>query len=299
LNTPPRARMHIGHVALRSPNPELTATHLVQTLGLTQTARSNTEILLSTRGGHHDVQLITSGACGLDHLGLQVESQQDFDTLHHALTASDVEILAEGIEEPGFDRAMRFAAPGGVMCEVYTEHTPIEADVEAPRDGARKLGHVTLFSTEATELVRFFTDVLGFRESDRFGGRVTWLRCDADHHGIAVSGAAHDRLHHYAFELQDFSAIGRYCDRLSRLGKRLIWGPGRHGPGANLFTYTPDPDGAIVEAYADMQRIDNEAVHRLGDWDQVDGALNLWGPPSPANFGELGVPSRGRASQSA
>jgi catechol 2,3-dioxygenase len=291
--------MHIGHVALRSSHPELTATQLVETLGLTQTARSDTEILLSAGRGHHDVQLITSDACGLDHIGLQVEGQQDFDALRDALIGADVEILADGIQEPGFDRALRFAAPGGVMFEVYTEHTPIEADVEAPRDGARKLGHVTLFSTEAEELVRFLTDVLGFRESDRFGGRVTWLRCDVDHHGIAVSAAAHDRLHHYAFELQDFSAIGRYCDRLSRLGKRLIWGPGRHGPGANLYTYTPDPDGAIVEAYADMQRIDNEATHRLGKWDHVDGALNLWGPQSPANFGELGVPSRGNARRSA
>jgi catechol-2,3-dioxygenase len=287
--------MHIGHVALQSPAPGLTATHLADTLGLAQTARTDTEILLSTRSGHHDVQLITSDASGLDHVGLQVEEPQDFDALRAALIASEVEILAEGIQEPGFDRALRFVAPGGVMFELYTEHAPSEAEVEAPRDGARKLGHVTLFSTHAAELVGFLTDVLGFRESDRFGGRVTWLRCDADHHGIAVSAAAHDRLHHYAFELQDFSAIGRYCDRLSRLGKRLIWGPGRHGPGANLYTYTPDPDGAIVEAYADMQRIDNEAMHRLGEWDHVDGALNLWGPQSPADFGELGVPNRGNA----
>jgi hypothetical protein len=37
------------------------------------------------------------------------------------------------------------------------------------------------------ELVAFWGEGLGFRVSDRTGG-ITWMRCDADHHGLAVGG---------------------------------------------------------------------------------------------------------------
>jgi len=282
--------MHIGHVALRSPTPGLTATHLTESLGLSQTTSDDGQILMSVAGQHHGVQLIPGEAPGLDHIGLRVEDWRALDGLRDRVVAAGAKILSESTDEPGIEHVLRFVGPAGVAFEVYTTAPRDLTASLIPADGARKLGHVTLFSESAKELLEFLTTALNFRESDSFGSRVTWLRCDADHHGIAVSLAPQDRLHHYAFELQDWSAIGRYCDRLSGLGKRLTWGPGRHGPGLNLYTYTPDPDGAIVEAYADLMRIDDEANYRPVRWDKVDGALNLWGPESPEFFRDLGVP---------
>ena len=89
----------------------------------------------------------------------------------------------------------------------------------------------------------------------------------------------------------DWGAIERYADQLARLGKRLVWGPGRHGPGRNLYTYTADPDNAIVEAYADLLIISDESNYVPINWNASgDAALNLWGPPPPSDYRDYGTP---------
>ena len=50
-------------------------------------------------------------------------------------------------------------------------------------------------------MTQFLVELLGFRVTDVFGDRITWLRCDTDHHGIGLVSAGKNELHHYAFEL--------------------------------------------------------------------------------------------------
>ena len=57
-----------------------------------------------------------------------------------------------------------------------------------------KIGHVVLNVTDIQRSVRFYTEVLGFKVSDVYpaemdpGGTVV-LRCNADHHGVALVGS--------------------------------------------------------------------------------------------------------------
>ena len=157
---------------------------------------------------------------------------------------------------------------------------------------ARRLGHVSFAAPDCSDMRRFLTDVLDFRLTDTLGERVSWLRCDHEHHGIAlVNAGTASTLHHYAFQLENWGAIQRYCDGLALNGKSLVWGPGRHGPGRNLYSYLPDPDNAIVEAYADLLEIWDEGSYKPIDWsDRGEAALNLWGPMPPPHWREYGVP---------
>ena len=89
----------------------------------------------------------------------------------------------------------------------------------------------------------------------------------------------------YAFEVENWSALERYCDHLAHLGRTLVWGVGRHGPGRNLYAYAPDPENVIVEAFADLLHVQNEATYVPIDWSDLgDRALNLWGPPPPPDW---------------
>src|SRR5205823_5770567 len=72
------------------------------------------------------------------------------------------------------------------------------------------------------------------------------------------------RLHHTAFELRDWEHVKLACDHLAANGVGLIWGPGRHGPGHNVFTYHDDPDGNVVELFCELDTISDE---RLGCFD--------------------------------
>src|SRR6476646_11435121 len=58
-----------------------------------------------------------------------------------------------------------------------------------------KIGHVVLMSSDLERSVRFYTGVLGFSVSDVYPetmmkGRMVFMRCAADHHGVALVGAA-------------------------------------------------------------------------------------------------------------
>ena len=62
-------------------------------------------------------------------------------------------------------------------------------------------------------------------------------------------------------------------------------------PGRNLFTYLPDPDNTIVEAYADLLLVRDDANYQPIDWStRGPSALNLWGPLAPSDWREYGVP---------
>ena len=132
--------------------------------------------------------------------------------------------------------------------------------------------------------------MLGFRVSDRLG-RVAWLRCDADHHGLAITpGPEGTTLHHHAWQTQDLGTLASYCDSLIADGLTLKWGPVRHGPGFNLATYLPDSAGGLVEVFADLLQIPDDAGYIPTDWSDEPNTLNLWGPPLPDDFLTFGLP---------
>jgi catechol 2,3-dioxygenase-like lactoylglutathione lyase family enzyme len=284
--------MHIGHLALRATDVERSATFLTDILGLRRTHEENGAVSLSCNEKHHEIELLPGDRAGIDHLGLEVEDERDLDALRDALIASGARILSETPQEPGLRQAIRALAPTGLVLELYTgmAREPLSVEHYMP-PLARRFGHVTFAVTDREEMERFLIDVLDFRITDTLSDRVSWLRCDTDHHGIALVQAGKAELHHYAFELENWGAIERYADHLAFLGQRLVWGPGRHGPGRNLYTYLPDPDNTIVEGYADLLVVPDDANYRPIDWSgRGEAALNLWGPMPPPGWRDYGVP---------
>src|SRR5690606_29828248 len=115
------------------------------------------------------------------------------------------------------------------------------------------------FVKDAQESARFYTDVLGFRWSDWLEDFFVFMRCNADHHAMNFLSSERRGLYHVAFELKDFAHLGRSCDILAEHGQRILWGPGRHGMGHNIFNYHRDPDGNIVELFAELDRMSDES----------------------------------------
>ena len=97
--------------------------------------------------------------------------------------------------------------------------------------------------------------MLGFRVSDAAEDAVIWLRCNQDHHGIALLNAGHAKVNHYAYDLADWNDVKRMCDHLWRNDVPIIYGPSRHGPGHNIFIYVPDPAGNVIELTTELEQI--------------------------------------------
>jgi catechol 2,3-dioxygenase len=288
--------MHIGHVALRVTDLERSVAHVTNVLGLHERARSDGEVLLSSNEKHHELQLIAADAAALDHIGLEVEGGDELARVRASALAAGAEMLEEARGEAGIGDAIRFVGPAGMVYEVYDgmDREPLSTNTYL-RPGIRKLGHLSFACENPVEVVAFWRDALGFRISDVAGG-LTWMRCDNDHHGLAVSPRPHGNvLHHHAWQTQDWGALGQYCDDIARAGLTLSWGPVRHGPGFNVATYLPDPDGVIIEVYADLLQIDDERAYTPVDWSNEPRALNLWGPLPGEDLLMAGIPLPGIA----
>ena len=148
------------------------------------------------------------------------------------------------------------------------------------------------FTPQLAELQTFYEELLGFKWSDTIGDFFVFLRCNADHHAANFLASQKYRdMHHIAYEMRDPAHLITMLDHLAKAGHRLHWGPGRHGPGHNLFTYHKDPDGNTIELFTqlDMMHDENKGYWEPRPWHEsfplhpktweVDVAtVNLWGP---------------------
>jgi catechol 2,3-dioxygenase len=127
-----------------------------------------------------------------------------------------------------------------------------------------KIGHVVLMVTDLRRAVDFYTGVLGFMVSDVYPetmmkGRMVFMRCAADHHGVALVGAApgaslQRELHHLAFEVATLDEVFRARDWLRAQGVKIEF-EGRRRAGCQVAVEFRDPDGHWLEIYWGLDQV--------------------------------------------
>jgi catechol-2,3-dioxygenase len=280
----------IGHVGLRVTDLEACVDHAEAVLGLNVAERSGDEVFLACGGQHHALHLVRDGRPAVDHLGLVAGGPDELELLAGRL--ADEGIAAESRPGPHVERSLVFRGPEGFAFEVYTGMASGPSDYATAGIRPRRLGHVNVRVTDTGRMAAFLQRVLGFRVSDVIGdGAAYFLRCNHDHHGVAVT-TGRAMLHHHAWEVRDVSELVNLCDLLDVRGVGVLWGPVRHGAGENIAVYHRDPSGVVVEHYTDMERIYDDGSPRSGRWAADDPRwLSRWAPAAlTGDFRELGLP---------
>ena len=185
--------------------------------------------------------------------------------------------------DPAGGIGLKFKDPHGRVFQVV--HGDECREAEPPvRDRPVRLTHVVLNSHAVDETQAFLQHALGFRLADRTG-IMAFMNCDSDHHTIAIGISDNDALNHIAFLMPDFESVMRGGGRMRDAGFPIQWGPGRHGPGNNLFNYFIDPFGVVIEYTADVEQIDESyEAHGPDHWKWPPGRVDQWGispPPGP------------------
>jgi catechol 2,3-dioxygenase-like lactoylglutathione lyase family enzyme len=127
-----------------------------------------------------------------------------------------------------------------------------------------KIGHVVLMTADLERAVKFYTGVLGFRVSDVYPetmmkGRMVFMRCAADHHGVALVGQApgassQHEMHHMAFEVSTLDEVFAARDWLKRNGVKIEF-EGRRRAGCQVAVEFRDPDGHWLEIYWGLDQV--------------------------------------------
>ena len=147
-----------------------------------------------------------------------------------------------------------------------------------PSFTVRKLGHVVLNVTDLEASVRFYTDVLGLSVSDRYPdsmvpGGMVFMRCNTDHHGVALVGGAgkleRSSLNHFAFEVGTPDEVFRARAWLRKRGVTIVF-EGRRRAGCQLAVEFRDPDGNNLEIYWGIDQVGTSGyVRPPSEWRQA------------------------------
>jgi catechol 2,3-dioxygenase-like lactoylglutathione lyase family enzyme len=184
--------------------------------------------------------------------------------------------LVSVVNEPGGGEGVIVTGPDGERFRFLSGVGPVEP-LPAQRDMPRRLTHVVLNATDAEASGDFVEQALGFKVSDRTRGMV-FVRCDDSHHSTAFARAGFASLNHIAFEMEDIDAVMRGVGRMRDIGLAAAWGPGRHGPGDNVFAYFIAPFGPVIEYSTAVEKVDE--TYTTGapeDWTWPENRIDQWG----------------------
>ena len=176
-------------------------------------------------------------------------------------------------DEIGAEREVH-GPEGERYCFVFERET---TEQSRHPDRPIELSHVVLNSANVDAAERFAVEQLGCKVSDRTK-HMTFVRCNRKHHCIAYARAGFASLNHIAFDMPSLESVMRGIGRLRDAGYPAVWGPGRHGPGHNVFGYFIGPHGGVIEYTAEVQEIDES--YRVGgpdDWQWPPGRIDHWG----------------------
>ncbi|TCU60747.1 glyoxalase/bleomycin resistance protein/dioxygenase superfamily protein [Novosphingobium sp. PhB57] len=178
-------------------------------------------------------------------------------------------------EDLGGGQGVLVELPEGTILRFLVDATEVEPI--AGRDLPVKLTHVVFNAADAEACGDAVEDVLGFRVSDRTKGMV-FVRCNDSHHSTAFARAGFASLNHVAFEMEDMDAVMRGIGRLRDHALVPAWGPGRHGPGANVYAYFIAPFGPVIEFSTAVEKVPEDyKVGAPDDWTWPAGRIDQWG----------------------
>lgn len=134
----------------------------------------------------------------------------------------------------------------------------------------KKLGHVVLSVSDIERSTRFWTEIMGFKVSDRNERGMVFFRNATDHHTIALIPAEQKNelpkrgqvgFDHVALEVSSVAELFKIRDFLRAKGVKIFY-EGRRGPGGNPGVEFYDPDGYQIEIYAGMDQIGTDGKSR-------------------------------------
>jgi catechol 2,3-dioxygenase-like lactoylglutathione lyase family enzyme len=237
--------------------------------------------LRGTGDQHHALQLTAADRNGLGRITFAVGTPAEVDQAARRLDARGIPLVSGpgATDAVGGGYGLQFADLEGRVIELLADTLAV------PRLGSEDavpvgVTHVVLNTVDIDAAVEFYRDVLGMRVSDWSEHQMAFMRCNTDHHSIAFNQAQWTSVNHVAYEMPTVDHFMRGIGRLRHHGVLPLWGPGKHGPGDNTFSYFADPAGLVCEYTSGIAQIDEDRwLCRV--WRRVPELSDLWGTAGP------------------
>ena len=277
-------------VALTVPDLTLAEDFFTRTWHLQVVARTDNALYLRGAGSDHHLLALhhAPGAARILHITLRARSLNALSLAAQKTVAAGGHVLAPTapLTEPGGGQAVTLTDPDGRVFRLVYEDEQLDT-IDSP-DMPLRLAHVVLNSSHVENTRQFMETALDFSMSDRTR-IMAFMRCNNDHHSVALGDTDNNALNHIAFLMPDIDAVMRGGGRMQDAGFPIEWGPGRHGPGDNAFNYFIGPFDLVIEYTAEVEQIDDSyQTGQPSDWTWPPGRVDQWGisPPPSARLKE-------------
>lgn len=179
----------------------------------------------------------------------------------------------QGLKSPAVEELRQIAPPAGLPFSLA------------------KLGHVVIKVRDMKRSVEFYTGVLGLRVSDVYPdtmmkGGMVFLRCNTDHHCLALigglqGGPAERGMHHFAFEVATLGEVLRAREHLRRTGVKIDF-EGRRRAGCQIAIEFRDPDDHHLEIYCFLDQVGSDGrVRPPEEWREETTLEDAIAHPAP------------------
>jgi catechol-2,3-dioxygenase len=283
-----------SHATFVTPDVERQTDYFSQVVGLAVAGKQNGHVHMATKVGDLVLEVNKGSQPACIRLSFQVDPQTSLADVRKGLDAEGIKSDERSDAAPGIPKAVVFKDPKGTELEIFAEQKPIAGNQQVAGIGPLKLGHLAFCVDDCKAYADFYCKVMGFRVSDWIEDWFVFLRCGPDHHTINFVQGKRTMMHHVAFELKDWAQVQSAMDFLGSKNINLAWGPGRHGPGHNIYTYHRNPDDQIIELFTELDKMLDESLgyfdprpwhrdhpQRPKVW---DNRRDIWGMPPNADY---------------
>lgn len=269
-HTAVEASAYLHHIRMLSADPLALMNFYCGTMQMALMRQSGDDYYLAGPGRQ---LIIGKGARGtLARIAFATRDRRGLDAMKSRATQEGLSPRASST--PLMQDAFAVTDPDGTEVVFGTAlPAPQPAGIKGP------LQHLALATRRIEPIIDFYHGKLGFAVSDRIeteDGRLMscFMRSNHEHHTVTVFVQDRQGMDHHAYETGEWNGIRDWCDHFAARGIPLFWGPGRHGPGNNLFAFIEDPDGNRIEISAELEVVHDRPVKR---WPHTEHTVNLWG----------------------
>jgi catechol 2,3-dioxygenase len=315
---------HAGSIDLGTKDIEKSLWFFRDILGMEEVERDGDVAYLRAfqELGHHSLVLRQQDEAVVNAYSFRTKRRQDVELFHDYLTELEVEsVEVPAGTEKGRGTAVRFMLPGGEhpFELFYDMDKPLAAEELRSRLpsnssrrrglGVRRLDHFNVQTSPSTinQAEQWVRDHLGFKRREYAylpesptTVMASWMSVTPQVHDLAIVANRQElsgRLHHLAYNLENFSDALTAADILRDLDVSFGVGPGKHGIGQAMYLYVHDPGSDHrVELYAGGYLIFDPDWQAI-EWkpEEFPEGLTWYGDPIDTRPGSRGRDTTGSA----
>ena len=277
----------LGYVGVRAKDLDDWSKYGCQQLGLQRVDKSKSTMALRMDDRKQRLVIDADGGEGVGFFGWETENAQTMQAVAARLDRAGVRVERATralADQRHVADLIAFNDPAGNRLEVF-HGAEVASDPFKPgrnmsgfRTGPLGLGHI-LYNVDSDtlcdELMRFYSDNLGFRLTDYYSNPFVafFMHVNPRHHSMAFTRGPRTGMHHIMMEVFSFDDLGQGYDLALGEPGRVATTLGRHTSDFITSFYSWNPSGFMIEYGWGARSIDVDTWKAV---ERSDGP-SMWG----------------------